>query len=343
MPVSELIGFRHFIVISKDTCYKLTLNFMDWQLTMDGMQIVAVIVSLLCFIPFGKWLMTLNFRYFLKRKYQNIGNEKYWSCGIGVVLANVLVMVMINSWIARVILLAGEILIFSLFYLWAKGKSTTIANKISSIAEDDTSYTEKVTKNLKMARIMLTLTGGAIVYLAIFPLLLWLLPDVAYIGKKGNVFNVKLRYELPYVQDFKPGGSYIVNDTPDTLLRVIVRYAFPERDKSNVFGVTAKYPPHATTKMIDKADYILRPIPLYLAPSVSRGRSYPRKMVFIVDKEELWDFQSAKMGELGLKRNREVAKDSISEPINKTVIDTKLKSRPTTAKSSFYLYHYDGC
>ena len=56
---------------------------MEWQLTLDGLQIVAVVVSLLCFIPLGRWLITYNFQYVFKKKYDNIGNGKYWSCGIG--------------------------------------------------------------------------------------------------------------------------------------------------------------------------------------------------------------------------------------------------------------------
>lgn len=95
--------------------------------------------------------------------------------------------------------------------------------------------------------------------------------------------------------------------------------------------------------MIDKADYIMRQIPLYLPPTSSRTGKHPTKKVFIVDKEQLWDFRVAKMQRFGLKRNREVDRDSISEPTNKTVIDTKLKDMPTSSKSSFYIYHYDGC
>lgn len=316
---------------------------MEWQLTMDGVQIVSAIVALICFIPIGLWLMKIYAKYLIGKKSHNTGIDKYWVSAIAILMANVMIFAMITSFAARIILAIGEVLTFFLFILSSKRQTSSLSKLETSTENITTNEVHKSLKIFKNTRAMLALTGGAVMYLGVFPLLLWTMPDVAYVSKEGNTFYAKLRYEIPYTKNFKPGDSYIVNETPDTLLRVIVRYAFPDRDRSNVYGVKAKYPPHSTTKMTDKADYIMRQIPLYLSPQVSRGRSYPRKNVFIVDKEQLWDFQRAGMQKFGLRNNREVDKDSISEPVNKTVIDAKLKEMPVSAKSSFYNYRYDGC
>lgn len=316
---------------------------MEWQLTLDGLQIVSVILSLICFIPIGVWLMKICTKCLIDKKIPNTVNDKYWISAIFVVMINVLIFVLITSDVARIILAIGEVLTYFLFVVSSKRQASSLQEIETSPEDMAATENHDRLKIFKNARAALALTGGAVMYMGIFPLLMWIMPDVAYVSKKGNTFYAKLRYEIPYIQDFKPGVSYIVNETPDTLLRVIVRYAFPDRDKDNVFGVKAKYPPHSTIKMTDKADYVMRQIPLYLPPQVNRGRSYPRKEVFIVDKEQLWDFQRARMQKLGLRKNREVDKDSISEPVNKTVINTKLKDMPVSGKSSFYKYIYDGC
>ncbi|MCM1221414.1 MAG: hypothetical protein NC548_43740 [Lachnospiraceae bacterium] len=316
---------------------------MQLQLTMDEVQILAVILSLLCFVPLGKWLIIYNVKYILKHKSPEIGNLKCWSYIVAVVLINLPMFALITSITARIILAAGEVLTYWLMATLTK-KDISSLEKETALTSEDTNYEcKKLIKYFKLSQGLLSLTGGAVLYLACFPLLLWLFPDVAYISKEGSTFYTKLRFEIPYTQGFSPGGSYIVNETPDTLLRVIVKYAFPEKDKCNVYGVVDKYPPFETTKMVSKANYIMRPIPLYMQPQVSRSGKYPRKEIFIVDKEQLWDFQVAKMRNYGLKRNREVCKDSISEPRNRTIINTKIREMPSTDKSSFYIYHYDGC
>lgn len=312
-------------------------------MTLDELQILAVTVALICFIPFGIWLMQICAKYLIEKGIPNTANDKYWISAIFVIMINVMIFVMITSPIARIILAIGEVLTYFLFVVSSKRQASSLLKIETSPENISATDNHERLRIFKNARAMLALMGGSMMYLGVFPLLMWIMPDVAYVSKVGNTFYAKLRYEIPYTQNFKPGDSYIVNETPDTLLRVIVRYAFPDRDRSNVFGVKAKYPPHSTSKMTDKADYIMRQIPLYLSPQVSRGRSYPRKEVFIVDKEQLWDFQRAGMQKYGLRKNREVDKDSIGEPINKTVINTKLKDMPVSGKSSFYNYLYDGC
>lgn len=315
---------------------------MEWELTLDELQIVAVMLSLICYTPVGIWMIKYNISFFSQKRFRDISKDSVWACVFGIALINAPIFVLITSNIPRIIFAIGEILIFSLYISIAKNIIPKFSESKATVNDKATVGSEKLTKNLKISQAITALMGCSLMYLAVFPLLLWAFPDVAYVTKDGNTFHAKLRYEIPYTHGFKPGDSYIVNDSPDTLLRVIVRYAYPERDKGNVYGVTAKYPPHSTTRMTDKADYIMRQIPLYLPPTSSRTGKHPTKKVFIVDKEQLWDFRVAKMQRFGLNRNREVDRDSISEPTNKTVIDTKLKDMPTSGKSSFYNYHYDG-
>lgn len=312
------------------------------QLTLDDLQIIAAIFSIVSSLFLCKWLMGLNIRYLISRSNKKISKSHIWSGALGAVLVNVLVFFMITSKIAISIIVLGEVLSFLILIKLAYS-NVELLDSIPQVNDFNQVQRIKECRIICISQAMLALFGGVMLYLAFFPLVLWSFPDVATISKKGNTYISKLRYELPFAHGMKPGGSYLDNNTPDTLLRVIVRYSFPDKNIGNVYGITAKYPPHSFIKMIDKSDFIMRPIPLYLPPSRSKSGLYPTKKVFVVEKEQLWDFKIANMYKLGMKNNREVCGDSISEPSNKVVMNTKLKDYPATLKNSLHTYHYDGC
>ena len=149
-------------------------------------------------------------------------------------------------------------------------------------------------------------------------LLRWVLPDVVTIAVGESGVRTQTSYEWCAGNGTRVTGSYIDNQTLDTLYRVVVAYALPEEDTRNVYCVTGEFPPDSLSKMKGRADYYMLPIPPWMTPSHNRWGRYRTKRVFVVNKLQLLRFvNDYDMSIFGLKPHLKV--NSISEPRDRPV------------------------
>lgn len=134
------------------------------------------------------------------------------------------------------------------------------------------------------------------------------LPDVTVISLQGRQVASHKELRLPSAPGMAINRSYVDTEFPDTLYRVIVKYAMPDKDKCNTYSVTDTIPPLGLHEVAGYTEHILRPIPLFMPPSVNRmGQRYHKKTTFIVTRRQLARFSaSPKVSDYGLHTNKRV-------------------------------------
>ncbi len=131
----------------------------------------------------------------------------------------------------------------------------------------------------------------------------WLMPDVTVITKSDNTFEAKEYYVIPYTHDTRPGGSYIHNETSDTIFRIIIKYAYLGEELHNKFAIEDEYTPGQVALMRSRANYAMKIIPLVMLPSSNRTGRYHTRLVFLTERNHMDAFHKLDMTEFGLMEN----------------------------------------
>lgn len=144
----------------------------------------------------------------------------------------------------------------------------------------------------------------------------WFLPDVTTVERRADRWNVTYGYAWPFTRGFKPTDSYLVNDTKDTLYRVVVSYAFLGEEVNNHYNVTDTIAPMTTATVPCPPNFVARSILPIMMPSHGRfGRTRARRS-YIATKKELDAFETGDFRYLGIKSNIRIKSFNItSNPI----------------------------
>ncbi len=156
--------------------------------------------------------------------------------------------------------------------------------------------------------VMMMVYISPLLYMGVESLLKWIVPDVTVvrIDESGKSDFIVL-HDYRAGKGLQVNGSYVENDTSDTLYRVVVSYAIPGEHFYNAYSITDTVMPWSFTKMKGNVAYSMRLIPPLMPPSNSKGTNYRTKRVFLVDASELNRFVSGyDMSRLGLKPNKYV-------------------------------------
>lgn len=144
----------------------------------------------------------------------------------------------------------------------------------------------------------------------------WFLPDVTTVKQEAGKWDVTYGYAWPFNGGFMPTDSYIVNDTRDTLYRVVVSYAFLGEEVNNHYNVTDTIAPMTTAAIPCPPNFVARSIFPIMMPSHDRfGRTRARRS-YIATKKELDAFETGDFRYLGIKANIRINSFNItSNPI----------------------------
>ena len=144
----------------------------------------------------------------------------------------------------------------------------------------------------------------------------WFLPDVTTVECKAGRCNVTSGYAWPFTAGFMPTDSYLLNDTRDTLYRVVVSYAFLGEEVNNHYNVTDTIAPMTTGAIPCPPNFVARSIFPIMMPSHGRfGRTRARRS-YIATKKELDAFETGDFRYLGIKANIRIDSFNItSNPI----------------------------
>lgn len=198
---------------------------------------------------------------------------------------------------STIILIVSFIFLFIIFLNKSSKYIVFLAGK-----GDKDEYLRKYGKMLKCSVSLLIITFTPILYQAIAASLLYILPDTTVIeSTSDNAYHVVYGWYGNGKKNLT--GSYITNETPDTLFRVNVRYAMFGKDDFNFFSVNDTIPPLSTIKTERKPEYILVRIPSIMNSVASRRGSYNRVASFIASKRQLENFRHRAMGRFALFPN----------------------------------------
>lgn len=189
-------------------------------------------------------------------------------------------------------------------YFFFKEKSAKYFESYFERTTDSEEYASKTEK-----KILNYVSFSLIIFLPYFcqgtnALLLFLLPDTTIIETTNGIKSHSVVYGWQFGKGSKNlGGSYVCNDTPDTIFQVNVRYAMFGKDDCNFFAVNDTIPPLSTIKTERKPEYILVRIPSIMNSVASRRGSYNRVVSFIASKRQLENFSHRAMGRFALFPN----------------------------------------
>lgn len=199
--------------------------------------------------------------------------------------------------VSAIILIVSLIFLFIIFLNKSSKYIAFLAGK-----EDKDEYLRKYGKMLKCSVSLLIITFMPILYQAVAASILYILPDTTVIeSTSGNAYQVVYGWYGKGKKNLT--GSYITNDTPDTIFQVNVRYAMFGKDDCNFFSVNDTIPPLSTIKTERKPEYILVRIPSIMNSVASRRGSYNRVVSFIASKRQLENFSHRAMGRFALFPN----------------------------------------
>ena len=296
------------------------------ELSEKGLELIGIIIAVLAAVPVSGWFGNCNLRY--QKKHQNLDkldSSRFYPImlSVFVLLITITVWVLLRFPESKTIWAAGSLLEIVATYYYFKPKYVHIYDDIDTQSIKNSAKVERGVKNMLLGMSVSPLFVSVILYLAVAGFLLWFLPDVATVKGDGKGYDVKRYFALPFTKGMHPGGSYLNNETEDTLFRVLVSYSFPGLDKGNVYSITEAYPPGEWLKMKSRPDYVMKRLPPWMDPSSGRMGSYRTCRRFIVNRQQIEAFANLDMEKAGLKNNRLV--DSIPEPHNNPIWEDKVK------------------
>lgn len=150
-------------------------------------------------------------------------------------------------------------------------------------------------------------------------LAIWMVPDVTTVYENApRNYHCSKTYGWIPGEGMKATGSYLENQTSDTLYRVTVTYAIPGEDLDNLYAVTDTFPPSAFGGMNSRADYYMHEIPPFMRWSTGKAGRYRTQRVFVVNRQMLSEFINRyDMSVFGLRPHRRVK--TLKESSNRIV------------------------
>lgn len=198
-----------------------------------------------------------------------------------------------------------------------------LARQMRRKADRSASEMEEIRKTQIQAVISNTailLLLSLIVYVGIAAFLLYLIPDTTVVASEKNGYSHKLAYGWPQGRHPRLFSSYHDNQTNDTLYLANISYAMIGNDNSNLYSINGAYPPKSFEKIIQRPNYVMRPIPGIMRPCHNKSGYFNRRTLFLVNNKILRSFTEEDMGKYGLLDNREVK--HIKLPSNSLKADT---------------------
>ncbi len=158
----------------------------------------------------------------------------------------------------------------------------------------------------KLSRINCVMTAislCAILNMGIVFFCRWFIPDVTTVERRGGKYEISTGYAWPFADGFKPTDSYLVNDTKDTLYRVVVSYAFLGEEINNHYNITDTIPPMTTADIPCPPNYVARSIFPIMMPSHGRFGRIRTRLSYIATKKDLDSFMYGNFEYLGIQAN----------------------------------------
>lgn len=162
---------------------------------------------------------------------------------------------------------------------------------------------KKWLKTTRLLHIFVILALSSILNMGVIFFCRWFFPDVTSIRTEQGKYEVTTRHILPFHVNISPTGSYVQNDTEDTLYRVVVSYAFLGEEIHNHYNITDTILPQTTAGIPCPPNYILKRIFPIMLPSSGRFGRIRTRRSYIVTKSELDAFTSGDFRNLGIKDN----------------------------------------
>lgn len=131
----------------------------------------------------------------------------------------------------------------------------------------------------------------------------WIFPDVTTVSGEHGKYEVTTTRAWPFTDNFRPTASYVVNNSGDTLYRVVVSYAFLGREINNHYNVTDTLPPHTTTEIPCPPNYVARSIFPVMLPTSGRFGNSRTQRSYIVTADALNEFLTSDFSCYGINKN----------------------------------------
>lgn len=173
-----------------------------------------------------------------------------------------------------------------------------------------------LSKFCRLSHALMLLVVSSVIPMGVFPLCRWIFPDVTTISNEYGKYEVAASYAWPWSENLKPNGSYVVNNTGDTLYRVVVSYAFLGEETKNHYNITDTIDPKSTVRIPCPPNFVARRIYPVMMPSYGKTGRYRTRRSYIVNGGQLDAFEFGDFSTIGISENVRVPSFNLtSNPI----------------------------
>lgn len=249
------------------------------------------------------WLLTkYQLRYMANsKKCETISRVNFYVSLAGVIIMNGIIYyltLMICSLSCTLIAIIISLLLFIITYCQTSGRKIFLVGK-----ESDTSKYADLPKLCRFSGVLIPLGLSPVILLGSIFFCRWLFPDVTTIRYDEGRYEATSAHVFPFCNGFTPTGSFVENDSGDTLYRVVVSYAFLGEEIYNHYNITDTFPPGAVSRIPCPPNFTTRSIFPIMPPSQGKTGRIRARRSYIVNGNELTAFEKGDFSYLGIKAN----------------------------------------
>lgn len=289
-------------------------------------MITVLVVEAIWFLTYKRYVRS-TLRYSGK-----IGKTGYvTSYAVAAVLYSVVVWLLVKCDLIR--LVSGLLLVVPLFVLMPfqfrliKRESQNFTNRIKPLSDS------RLLRHYTMMYLLICVMASPWLYLGVEKSLECLFPSITVVKLGEKRFSSEVVYGWPEGRKVSLGEDYLLNNTQDTLFRVLVIYAIPGEDLRHNYALTDSVPPGDFMKIKGRADFCMRRIPPFRKWSVTKmGNKVRCQTAFIVNRPQLSLFQNYDLYPIGLKRSlkvksiKEQSRNIWEDTVEKRKLEHKIES-----------------
>lgn len=174
---------------------------------------------------------------------------------------------------------------------------------IAFISYRKTSKYTGVPKLTRLYSVVLPLALSSIINIGVIFFCRWLFPDVTTVQYHNGNYEFTSQHTWCLDRRLKPTGSYVANETSDTLYRVVVSYAYLGEEVYNHYNIPDTINPHSISMIPCPPNYVVREILPIMLPSYGRFGRVRTRLSYIATKPQLDAFVTGNFQNLGIKEN----------------------------------------
>lgn len=174
---------------------------------------------------------------------------------------------------------------------------------IAFLSYRKTSKYTGVPKLTRLYSVVLPLALSSILNIGVIFFCRWLFPDVTTIQNHNGNYEFTSQHTWCLDGRLKPTGSYVANETSDTLYRVVVSYAYLGEEVYNHYNIPDTINPHSISRIPCPPNYVVREILPIMLPSYGRFGRVRTRLSYIATRPQLDAFVTGNFQNLGIKEN----------------------------------------